>query len=31
MGLVYFGIEVLFAMEVALAVPLLLKLKVSEE
>jgi hypothetical protein len=30
-GMVYFGIEMIFSIEVALAVPLLLKLKVSEE
>jgi hypothetical protein len=30
-GMVYFGIEMIFSLEVALAIPLLLKLKVSEE
>lgn len=29
-GMVYFGIEVLFSLEIALAVPILLKLKVPE-
>jgi hypothetical protein len=31
MGFSYFGIELLFSIEVALAVPILLKLKVSEK
>ncbi|CAF1089091.1 unnamed protein product, partial [Brachionus calyciflorus] len=30
-GMVYFGIEVLFSLEIALTVPILLKLKVPEE
>jgi hypothetical protein len=30
-GMVYFGIEMIFSIEVALAIPLLLKFKVSEE
>jgi hypothetical protein len=30
LGLVYFGIELLFSIEVALTIPILLKLKVSE-
>ena len=31
LGLVYFAIELLFSIEIALTVPLMLKLKVSEE
>lgn len=31
LGMLYFAIELLFSMEVALTVPLMLKLKVSEE
>jgi hypothetical protein len=31
MGMVYFGIELLFSIELALTVPILLKLKVSEK
>ena len=31
MGIVYFGIEVLFSLEIALTVPILLKLKVPEQ
>lgn len=30
-GAVYFGIEIMFSMEIALAIPILLQLKVSEE
>jgi hypothetical protein len=30
-GMVYFGIEMIFSIEIALAIPLLLKLKVPEE
>jgi hypothetical protein len=31
MGMVYFGIEMMFSIEIALTVPILLKLKVSEK
>ena len=31
MGMVYFGIEMIFSIEVALAIPILLQLKVAEE
>ena len=30
-GMVYFGIELIFSLEIALAVPILLKLKVPEK
>ena len=31
MGMVYFGIELLFSLEIALTIPILSKLKVSEK